>query len=91
MIFHIRHPEYPIIFILSDYPEKRKKKHRNPDTRRIKIAVLLWRRCGDLNPSAGGTDLPDFESGPFNHLGTSPYETPSRGDANIKRGKPRTH
>ncbi len=32
-----------------------------------------WRRCGDLNPSAGRTDLPDFESGPFNHLGTSPY------------------
>ena len=25
-----------------------------------------------MNPSAGGTDLPDFESGPFNHLGTSP-------------------
>ena len=31
-----------------------------------------WRRCRDLNPSAGKTDLPDFESGPFNHLGTSP-------------------
>ena len=29
-----------------------------------------WTR--DLNPSAGKTDLPDFESGPFNHLGTSP-------------------
>ena len=26
-----------------------------------------------MNPSAGKTDLPDFESGPFNHLGTSPY------------------
>ena len=26
-----------------------------------------------MNPSAGRTDLPDFESGPFNHLGTSPY------------------
>ena len=25
-----------------------------------------------MNPSAGKTDLPDFESGPFNHLGTSP-------------------
>ena len=33
---------------------------------------FIWRRCGDLNPSAGGTDLPDFESGPFSHLGTSP-------------------
>ena len=32
----------------------------------------FWRRCRDLNPSAGKTDLPDFESGPFNHLGTSP-------------------
>ena len=34
---------------------------------------IFWRRCRDLNPSAGRTDLPDFESGPFNHLGTSPY------------------
>lgn len=33
---------------------------------------IFWRRCGDLNPSAGRTDLPDFESGPFSRLGTSP-------------------
>ena len=25
-----------------------------------------------MNPCAGKTDLPDFESGPFNHLGTTP-------------------
>lgn len=25
-----------------------------------------------MNSCAGGADLPDFESGPFNHLGTSP-------------------
>lgn len=25
-----------------------------------------------MNPCAGRPDLPDFESGPFNHLGTSP-------------------
>ena len=41
--------------------------------------MFCWRRCGDLNPSAGGTDLPDFESGPFNHLGTSPYKIPMKG------------
>ena len=46
-------------------------------TQTILRAVFQWRRCGDLNPSAGGTDLPDFESGPFNHLGTSPYKIPS--------------
>ena len=40
-----------------------------------------------MNPGAGGTDLPDFESGPFTHEGTSLYETPSRGDANIKKGE----
>ena len=33
---------------------------------------VLWRRCRDLNPGAGRTDLPDFESGPFSRLGTSP-------------------
>ena len=27
-----------------------------------------------MNPSAGRTDLPDFESGPFSRLGTSPYK-----------------
>ncbi len=26
-----------------------------------------------MNSCAGGADLPDFESGPFNHLGTSPW------------------
>lgn len=26
-----------------------------------------------MNSCAGKTDLPDFESGPFSHLGTSPY------------------
>ena len=35
------------------------------------LSRIFWRRCRDLNPSAGKTDLPDFESGPFNHLGTS--------------------
>ncbi len=25
-----------------------------------------------MNPCAGRADLPDFESGPFNHLGTTP-------------------
>ena len=48
-------------------------------TQTILRAVFQWRRCGDLNPSAGGTDLPDFESGPFNHLGTSPYKIPVKG------------
>ena len=39
-----------------------------------RCAVLFfWRRCRDLNPGTGRTRLPDFESGPFNHLGTSPY------------------
>ena len=33
---------------------------------------LAWRRWRDLNSCAGKTDLPDFESGPFNHLGTPP-------------------
>ena len=42
---------------------------KNKTVRRLSY---FWRRCGDLNPSAGRTDLPDFESGPFNHLGTSP-------------------
>ena len=26
-----------------------------------------------MNPCAGQADLPDFESGPFNHLGTTPH------------------
>ena len=26
-----------------------------------------------FEPQRQRTDLPDFESGPFNHLGTSPY------------------
>ncbi len=29
-----------------------------------------------MNPCAGKTDLPDFESGPFSHLGTSPLRCP---------------
>lgn len=33
----------------------------------------IWRRWRDLNSRAGRTDLPDFESGPFSRLGTSPY------------------
>ena len=45
---------------------------KRDDTTDSNIITLLWRRCRDLNPSAGKTDLPDFESGPFNHLGTSP-------------------
>ena len=32
-----------------------------------------------MNPRAGITDLPLFESGPFNHLGTSP-----EGSAEVK-------
>ena len=39
---------------------------------RYEPAAPLQRRWWDLNPRAGITDLPLFESGPFNHLGTSP-------------------
>lgn len=51
-----------------------------PPERRILLkkaslsTCFFWRRCRDLNPSTPRGRLPDFESGPFNHLGTSPYQ-----------------
>ena len=39
----------------------------------ILITVLIWRRWRDSNSRRLFRPLPLFESGPFNHLGTSPY------------------
>ena len=66
----MRQPKLPhqFHFILPQLLTKSLKRKRR--THRIRRDA--WRRCRDLNPSAGKTDLPDFESGPFNHLGTSP-------------------
>ena len=48
-----------------------------PVSQRLKIGINRHplskkRRWWDLNPRTGNTDLPHFECGPFNHLGTSP-------------------
>ena len=35
--------------------------------------LFVWRRERDSNPCVGVTHLPVFKTGPFNHLGISPY------------------
>ena len=50
----------------------RSNKRKKPAIILIELWRAFWRRCGDSNPSTGRTRLPDFESGPFNRLGTSP-------------------
>lgn len=51
--------------VFSETPREEKK------TRQCRAKK---RRCGDSNPSTGRARLPDFESGPFNRLGTSPCQ-----------------
>ena len=38
----------------------------------LQVSFIFQRRWRDLNPRASKADLPDFESGPFSRLGTSP-------------------
>ena len=52
--------------------EDGKTDYKNTAPRDWALSAHNKRRWRDLNPRAGITDLPLFESGPFNHLGTSP-------------------